>query len=60
MASMFWVSEGVLLKDYQQHGKTVTGVYYDYTKLTRKLCEAIKQKRQDLHTFERFTLWTDF
>ena len=28
MASVFWDSEGVLMIDYLQRGKTVTGVYY--------------------------------
>ena len=28
MASVFWDSEGVLMIDYLERGKTVTGVYY--------------------------------
>jgi len=42
MTSVFWDSEGVLVVDYLEQGKTVTGVYY--TGLVHKLCEAIKSK----------------
>jgi len=28
MASVFWDSEGVLMIDYLERGKTITGVYY--------------------------------
>ena len=38
------VSEGVLMFDYLEQGKTVTGVYY--AGLVRKLLEAIKKKRR--------------
>jgi histone-lysine N-methyltransferase SETMAR len=44
MASVFWDSEGVLMIDYLQKGKTVTGVYY--AELIRKLREEIKKKRR--------------
>ena len=43
MATVFWDSEGVLMIDYLQRGKTVTGVYY--ADQIRKLRAAIKQKR---------------
>jgi len=33
MASVFWDSEGVLVIDYLEKGKTITGVYY--AELTR-------------------------
>ena len=44
MASVFWHSEGVLMIDYLERGKTVTGVYY--AELIRKLRSAIKEKRR--------------
>lgn len=44
MASVFWDSEGVLMIDYLQRGKTITGVYY--AQLIRKLRVAIKEKRR--------------
>jgi len=43
MASVFWDSEGVLMIDYLERGKTVTGVYY--ADQISKLRAAIKQKR---------------
>jgi len=45
MASVFWDSEGVLMIDYLERGKTVTGVYY--AELIRKLRSAIKEKRRE-------------
>jgi len=44
MASVFWDSEGVLMIDYLERGKTVTGVYY--AELIRKIRSAIKEKRR--------------
>jgi len=44
MASVFWDSEGVLMIDYLERGKTVTGVYY--AELIQKLRSAIKEKRR--------------
>ena len=44
MASVCWDSEGVLMIDYLERGKTVTGVYY--AELIRKLRSAIKEKRR--------------
>ena len=40
MASVFWDSEGVLMIDYLERGKTVTGIYY--AELIRKLRAVIK------------------
>jgi len=45
MACVFWDSEGVLMVDYLETGKTVTSVYY--AKLIRKLCAAIKDKQHE-------------
>jgi len=42
MATVFWDSEGVLMIDYLERGKTVMGVYY--ADQIRKLHAAIKQK----------------
>lgn len=44
MASVFWDSEGVLMIDYLEKGKTVTGVYY--AQLIRNLRKIIKEKRR--------------
>ena len=44
MATVFWNSEGVLMIDYLEWEKTVTGVYY--ADQIRKLCAAIKQKHR--------------
>jgi len=44
MVSVFWDSEGVLLTDYLEKGKTVTGTYY--AGLIHKLREVIKEKRR--------------
>lgn len=44
MASVFWDSEGILMIDYLERGKTITGVYY--AQLIRKLRVAIKEKRR--------------
>ena len=44
MASVFWDSEGVLMIDYLERSKTVTGVYF--VELILKLCEKIKEKRR--------------
>lgn len=44
MATMFWDSEGVLMIDYLEHGRTVTGIYY--AELIHKLRAAIKEKRR--------------
>ena len=44
MVSVFWDSESVLMIDYLERGKIVTGVYY--AELIRKLRSAIKEKRR--------------
>ena len=44
MASVFWDREGVLLVDYLEQGKTVTGVYY--AELIQKLRAVIREKRR--------------
>ena len=44
MATVFWNSEGVLMIDYLEWEKTVTGVYY--ADQIRKLLAAIKQKHR--------------
>ena len=44
MASVFWDSEGILMIDYLERGKTITGVHY--ADQIRKLRAAIKQKRR--------------
>jgi len=44
LASVFWDSKGVLMIDYLERGKTVTGVYY--AELIHKLRSAIKEKRR--------------
>ena len=43
MACVFWDSEGVLMVDYLERGKTVTDIYN--AELIRKLRAAIKNKR---------------
>jgi hypothetical protein len=43
MASVLWDSKGILLIDYLQKGKTITGQYY--TTLLEKLKTAIQEKR---------------
>jgi len=42
LASVLWDSKGVLMIDYLERGKTVTGVYY--AELIQKLRSAIKEK----------------
>ena len=44
MASVFWDSEGVLMIDYLEQRKTVTGIYY--AELIRKIRAVIKEKRR--------------
>ena len=44
MASVFWDSEGVLMIDYLERGKIITGVYY--AELIKKIRSAIKEKRR--------------
>jgi len=44
IACVFWDSEGVLMTDYLERGKTVTGIYY--AESLRKLYAAIKHKRR--------------
>jgi len=44
LTSVFWDSKGVLMIDYLERGKTVTGVYY--AELIQKLRSAIKEKRR--------------
>lgn len=48
MATVFWDSKGILLIDFLEKGKTITGTYY--TELLIKLKEAIKKKRRGLWT----------
>ena len=44
MATVFWDSEGIVLTDYLEHGRTITGTYY--ADLIRKCREALKEKRR--------------
>lgn len=44
MASVFWDAKGVLMVDYLERGKTITGAYY--AGLLHKLRDAIKEKRR--------------
>jgi len=44
MASVFWDSDGVIMIDYLEHGRTITGRYY--SQLLIHLRESIKQKRR--------------
>ena len=44
MVSVFWDSESVLLTDYLEKGKTISGTYY--AGLIHKLREVIKEKRR--------------
>jgi len=44
MASVFWDSQGVIMVDYLEQGKTITGDYY--ASLLVKLRDAIKDKRR--------------
>jgi histone-lysine N-methyltransferase SETMAR len=46
MASVFWDAEGILIIDYFENGKTITGKYY-YNILTR-LDKKIREKRAGL------------
>jgi hypothetical protein len=46
MASVFWDAEGILLIDYLEKGKTITGEYY--SNLLTKLVEKIRKERTDL------------
>jgi len=41
MASVFWDAEGILITDYLEKGKTITGEYYSnlLTRLDEKICE---------------------
>jgi len=43
MATVFWDSEGIVLTDYLEHGRTITGTYY--TDLIRRCPAALKEKR---------------
>jgi len=44
MATIFWDSERILLIDYLQHSRTITGTYY--TDLIGKCRTALKEKRR--------------
>jgi len=44
MATIFWDSEGILLIDYLEHSRTITGTYY--TDLIGKCRAAMKEKRR--------------
>lgn len=48
MASIFWDAKGVLLLDFLESGKTITGVYY--AQLLHQLRENIKTKRRGMLT----------
>jgi histone-lysine N-methyltransferase SETMAR len=48
MATMFWDMKGVLLVEYQEHGRTVTAA--SYCSLLERLKAAIKNKRPGLLT----------
>ena len=43
MLSVFWDSQGIIMTDYLQHGKTITGEYY--SDLLKKLCGQMECKR---------------
>ena len=44
MATVFWDSEGVILIDYLENQRTVTGVYY--AEVLGKLKDALIKKRK--------------
>jgi len=44
MATVFWDSEGIVLIDYLEHGRTITGTYY--AELMGKCRAALKEKRR--------------
>jgi len=44
MATIFWDSEGILLIDYLEHSRTITGTYY--TDMIGKCRAALKEKRR--------------
>lgn len=44
MATVFWDCEGILLIDYKEKGRSITGEYY--AAILEKLKEAIKEKRR--------------
>jgi len=44
MATVFWDSEGIVLIDYMEHGRTITGTYY--AELIGKCRAALKEKRR--------------
>ena len=46
MATVFWDAKGIILIDYLEKGKTITGVYY--ASLLSKLNDEIKNKRPHL------------
>ena len=46
MATIFWDAEEILLINYLEHGKTITGKYY--AELIAKLRQAIKSKRRGM------------
>lgn len=48
MLSLFWDSKGVLLADFLEHGKTITGQYY--ADLLTRLKDEIKKKRRGMIT----------
>lgn len=43
MATIFWDAEGVILVDFLEKGKTITGSYYE--KMLHKLHRALEEKR---------------
>ena len=43
MATVFWDCEGIILINYKEKGRNITGEYY--TSTLNKLKEAIKEKR---------------
>ncbi|GJQ77414.1 hypothetical protein Trydic_g20813 [Trypoxylus dichotomus] len=54
MATVFWNCEGILLMDYKEKGRSITGGYY--AAILEKLREAIKQKMcYSCKTMRRFT-----
>ena len=53
MMTVFWDSEGVILIDYLENQRTVTGVYY--AEVLRKLKDAlIKKRKGKLHGGDLF------
>ena len=48
MAPIFWDSQGVIMGDYLEEGRTINGVYYAEKKLRRLRQEIVKERRGKL------------